>query len=169
MSLDSCCDILNSLGMRADGVNSVQLAVDHAVKRHQEGKDYFACILDWKMPSMDGIETARAIRKCIGTTGMAIEWVADGKAAVDAVLENGDNFYDIVFMDVQMPVMNGYDATRAIRSHSSSYCKTVPIVAMTANAFAEDVQAAKTVGMNEHIAKPVNMQALRKTLHKWLG
>ena len=154
MSLDSCCDILNSLGMRADGVNSVQLAVDHAVKRHQEGKDYFPAF--WT-------------RKCIGTTGMTIDWVADGKAAVDAVLENGDNFYDIVFMDVQMPVMNGYDATRAIRSHSSSYCKTVPIVAMTANAFAEDVQAAKTVGMNEHIAKPVNMQALRKTLHKWLG
>ena len=121
------------------------------------------------MPSMDGIETARAIRKCIGTTGMAIEWVADGRAAVDAVLDNDEGYYDIIFMDVQMPVMNGYDATRAIRSHAGDYYKKVPIIAMTANAFAEDVQAAKTVGMNEHIAKPVNMQALRKTLHKWLG
>ena len=78
------------------------------------------------------------------------------------------SIYDIVFMDVQMPVMNGYDATRAIRSHSSSYCKTVPIVAMTANAFAEDVQLAKNTGMNEHIAKPLELAKLFDVLKQWL-
>ena len=60
--------------------------------------------------------------------------------------------------------MNGYDATRVIRSMDSNYCKQIPIIAMTANAFAEDVQAAKTVGMNEHIAKPINVPRLVEVL-----
>ena len=68
-----------------------------------------------------------------------------------------------------MPQMNGYDATRAIRAMERSYCKQIPIIAMTANAFAEDVQAAKTVGMNEHIAKPLDIKVLAKTLNRWLG
>ena len=71
-------------------------------------------------------------------------------------------------MDIQMPQMNGYDATRAIRSMSRSYCKSVPIIAMTANAFAEDVQSARTVGMNEHIAKPLDIPTLARILEKWI-
>ena len=67
-----------------------------------------------------------------------------------------------------MPRLNGYDAARAIRAIDRSYCKQVPIIAMTANAFAEDVQAAKTVGMNEHIAKPLDLEALARTLRRWL-
>ena len=88
--------------------------------------------------------------------------------AVDRMFGCEDGYYDIVFMDIQMPRMNGYDAARAIRAMDRNYCKQVPIVAMTANAFAEDVQAAKTVGMNEHIAKPLELNALTKTLNKWL-
>lgn len=64
---------------------------------------------------------------------------------------------------------DGYDATRAIRSNTRDYCKRVPIVAMTANAFAEDVQAAKTVGMNEHIAKPLELATLAAVLRRYLG
>lgn len=64
---------------------------------------------------------------------------------------------------------DGYDATRAIRSSARDYCKRVPIVAMTANAFAEDVQAAKTVGMNEHIAKPLELATLAAVLRRYLG
>lgn len=79
-----------------------------------------------------------------------------------------DGHFDIVFMDIQMPKMNGYDATRAIRAMSRNYCKQIPIVAMTANAFAEDVHAAKTVGMNEHIAKPLDLNTLAKVLEKYL-
>ena len=78
------------------------------------------------------------------------------------------SIYDIVFMDIQMPKMNGYDATRAIRAADRAYCKMLPIIAMTANAFAEDVAAAKTVGMNEHIDKPVDLKILEATMHKWL-
>ena len=83
--------------------------------------------------------------------------------------ECGDYYYDMVFMDIQMPRMNGYDAARAIRAMARSYCKQVPIIAMTANAFAEDVHAAKTVGMNEHIAKPLDLNVLARTLNHWLG
>ena len=67
-----------------------------------------------------------------------------------------------------MSKMNGYDAARAIRAMDRNYCRQIPIIAMTANAFAEDVLAAKTVGMNEHIAKPLDLKNLAKTLSRWL-
>ena len=71
------------------------------------------------------------------------------------------------FMDIQMPIMNGYEATAAIRALAGSRCK-VPIIAMTANAFAEDVQLAKNTGMNEHIAKPLDLNKLNDVLKQWL-
>ena len=88
--------------------------------------------------------------------------------AVDRMAEIGDGYYDMIFMDIQMPGMNGYDATRAICAMDRPYCKRIPIIAMTANAFAEDVQAARTVGMNEHIAKPLDLGTLTRTLRRWL-
>ena len=112
---------------------------------------------------------AEIAEEILGMTGIAVECAADGIEAVDMVTECPDGYYDIIFMDIQMPKMNGYDAARAIRAMSRNYCKQVPIVAMTANAFAEDVQAAKTVGMNEHIAKPLDLNALARTLSRWLG
>lgn len=93
-------------------------------------------------------------------SGLTVDCAWDSIEAVDCLSSCPDGYYDMVFMDIQMPRMNGYDATRAIRSSTRDYCKRVPIVAMTANAFAEDVQAAKTVGMNEHIAKPLALTAV---------
>ncbi|MDD6810414.1 MAG: response regulator [Lachnospiraceae bacterium] len=257
LSLESCCGMLNDLGMKAEGVSTGQEAVEQVVLHHRQKRDYFACIIDWKMPDMDGIETTRSIRKAVGNevpiiiisaydwsdieqearaaganafiskplfrsrlartfnilvggeeqkeqevpfadlkgmelsghrallvednelnaeiakeilqmAGLIVEHAADGTEAVDRMCECEDGYYDIIFMDIQMPKMNGYDATRAIRAMNRSYCKQIPIVAMTANAFAEDVQAAKTVGMNEHIAKPLDLKVLVKTLNKWL-
>ena len=257
MSLESCCGILNDLGMRAQGVSSGEEAVERVVQQHARNQDFFACIIDWKMPEMDGIATTRAIRKAVGRdvpiiiisaydwsdieqearaaganafiskplfrsrlaktfssllgqeeqkepispvalledlnltgrkvllvednelnaeiatevlqmTGLTVELARDGMEAVDMMAEVRDGYFDLIFMDIQMPKMNGYDATRAIRAMDRHYCKQVPIIAMTANAFAEDVQAAKTVGMNEHIAKPLDMTVLTNTLKKWL-
>ena len=257
LSLDSCCGMLNDLGMKAEGVSNGAEAVEQVVLHHAQKRDYFACIIDWKMPDMDGIATTRAIRRAVGNdvpiiiisaydwtdieqealaaganafiskplfrsrlartfsilvgegeygetepprvalesidltgrrallvednalnmeiaseilrmTGIAVDLAVDGTEAVDKVSACEDGYYDIIFMDIQMPRMNGYDATRAIRAMDRCYCKQVPIVAMTANAFAEDVQAAKTVGMNEHIAKPLDLNTLAKTLEKWL-
>ena len=101
-------------------------------------------------------------------TGMQVEHVWDGVQAVEVVTSAEDGKYDLIFMDIQMPKMNGNDATRAIRASKRPYCKTVPIIAMTANAFAEDVQAARTAGMNEHIAKPIDLNALARVLDKWI-
>ncbi len=258
LSLESCCSVLDDLGMRTKGVATGEEAVQEVVQCHEQNKDYFACIIDWKMPGMDGIETTRAIRKEVGNdvpiiiisaydwsdieqearaaganafiskpmfrsrlvktfctlmdeevqqepvmtmddlasmelsgyrallvednelnvevatvilemTGLSVERVSDGTEAVDRMNECEDGYYDIVFMDIQMPKMNGYDATRAIRAINRNYCRQVPIVAMTANAFAEDVQAAKTVGMNGHIAKPLELKTLLGVLQKWLN
>ena len=102
------------------------------------------------------------------TAGLAVEEAADGKEAVQQVSQHGDGYYDIIFMDVRMPRMNGYDATCAIRAMEMSYCKTVPIVAMTADAFAEDVRAAKNAGMNEHVSKPLNFKNLGMVMRKLL-
>ena len=73
-------------------------------------------------------------------SGLTVDCAWDGIEAVECLSSCPDGYYDMVFMDIQMPRMNGYDATRAIRSSARDYCKRVPIVAMTANAFAEDVQ-----------------------------
>ena len=257
MSLESCCGMLNDLGMKAEAVSRGAETVKKVVGRHRENRDYFACIIDWKMPDMDGIATTRAIRQAVGRdvpiiiisaydwsdieqearsaganafiskplfrsrlvktfrslvggeepaeeekpfvaleemdltggrvllvednelnaeiameilkmTGLTVERVEDGIEAVDRLAECEDGRYDMIFMDIQMPRMNGYDATRAIRAMDRNYCRQVPIVAMTANAFAEDVHAAKTVGMNEHIAKPLDLNTLAKILKKWI-
>ena len=74
----------------------------------------------------------------------------------------------MILMDVQMPIMNGYEATKAIRSGTHPLAKTIPIIAMTANAFTEDRLRAKEAGMNEHIAKPLDMEKLNRMLHEWM-
>ena len=79
-----------------------------------------------------------------------------------------NGYYDLVFMDVQMPIMNGYEAATAIRSLPKHKGELLPIVAMTANAFTEDVILAKSAGMNEHIAKPLDMEKLNRMLHEWM-
>ncbi|MGN0323752.1 MAG: response regulator [Oliverpabstia sp.] len=257
LSLESCCGMLNDLGMKAEGVSTGMEAVEQVLLHHQQKRDYFACIIDWRMPDMDGIATTRAIRKVVGKdvpiiiisaydwsdieqeartaganafiskplfrsrlvktfsslvdsddyeeqetpfvtleaidlkgsrallvednelnaeiateilemTGLTVEHVVDGVEAVDKMAECEDGYYDMVFMDIQMPRMNGYDAARAIRAMDRNYCRQVPIIAMTANAFAEDVHAAKTAGMNEHIAKPLDLNTLAKILSKWI-
>jgi len=78
------------------------------------------------------------------------------------------HYYDLILMDVQMPKMNGYDATRAIRALTRRDSKTVPIVAMTANAFDEDKTNALNAGMNDHLAKPLDIPKLLETLSKYL-
>ena len=111
---------------------------------------------------------AEIAQEILEESGLMVDHVWDGAEAVEKLLHAEDGKYDIVLMDIQMPKMNGYDATRAIRASERKYLKIVPIIAMTANAFAEDVQAARTAGMNEHIAKPIDLKVLAKIMNKWL-
>ncbi len=111
---------------------------------------------------------AEIATELIGMTGMSVEHVKDGKEALEKMKTVSDDYYDILFMDVQMPVMNGYESTEAIRKLPSEYCRKVPIIALTANAFAEDVQAARNAGMNEHLAKPLEVERLIKVLNDWI-
>ena len=256
----TCCEstveTLREIGIAGEWVLTGKEAVERCAARHKTGRDYFAVILDWKMPEMDGIATARRIRECVGEdvtiiiltsfefseieeearaagvdafmakplfrsrltatlrqftsgkkeknarnyledfaktdytgkrlllvedndlnreiateilgmTGVTVETAENGKIAVEKVAAAPENWYSLVLMDIQMPVMNGYEATAAIRSLPGSRGK-VPIIAMTANAFAEDVQLAKNTGMNEHIAKPLDLNKLNDVLKQWL-
>ena len=81
--------------------------------------------------------------------------------------DGGDSRYDVILMDIMMPVMDGYAATKAIREYDRPDAKTIPIIAMTANAFAEDVLKCKSAGMNDHLAKPLVLDTVMKTLAKY--
>lgn len=256
----TCCEstvaTLQEIGIAGEWVLTGKEAVERCYARHETNSDYFAVILDWKMPEMDGIATARKIRErvgedvtiiiltsfdfseieeearaagvnafmakplfrsrltatlrqftsgkkeenarnyledfakenyagkrillvednelnreiateIIGMTGVTIDSAENGKIAIEKVMEAPEKWYDLIFMDIQMPIMNGYEATAAIRALAGSRGK-VPIIAMTANAFAEDVQLAKNTGMNEHIAKPLDLNKLNDVLKQWL-
>lgn len=256
IACESACELLNSMGMKADWVISGDEAVDKLVKAHDSGSDYAAVILDWKMPGKDGVETAKEIRERIGKSipiiilsafdwadieheardagvdafiskplfksrlvhamkyvatqdgeeeisdvdqltqkdysgkrillvedneinmeiaeelitsmGASVDKTMNGKEAVDKLHEMPAGYYDLVLMDIQMPVMNGYEATEAIRASEREDLKKIPIVAMSADAFAEDARHAKQVGMNDHIAKPVEIVKLMKAFEDWI-
>lgn len=101
--------------------------------------------------------------------GFIVDIAENGKEAVDKVASSKPGEYDLVLMDIQMPVMNGYEATKRIRALSDSALAAVPIVAMTANAFDEDRKATAECGMNGFISKPINMEEVIGALHSVLG
>ena len=102
-------------------------------------------------------------------SGFTVDTAEDGTVAVEMVSESGAGHYDMILMDIQMPIMNGYEATKAIRSLENKELANIPIVAMTANAFDEDVKAAEEAGMNGHLAKPINIEKLFEELRSVLG
>ncbi len=118
---------------------------------------------------VDDIEANHIILvKILSSHGAVCEAVGNGQEAVDAFLNSPPGTYDLILMDVQMPVMNGYEATRAIRASSHPDAGTIPIIAMTANAFVDDVQDAIDSGMNAHIAKPIQIDKLKATIRQVL-
>ena len=255
---ESTCVLLEKMGMKGDWVLSGAEAVAYVIDKKQQGEDLFAILLDWSMPGMNGLETAKAIRRLahsevpiavvssfdwvdiemearvagidgyimktlyknrlintfkgflpkddevehnssleeigkkdysnkrllvvedndlnreiateiLSMTGVKIETAENGKEAVDMMSASQPGYYDLILMDIQMPVMNGYDATCVIRAMEREDARRVPIVAMTANAFLEDVQKAKASGMNEHMMKPLDIDQLQKMLDRWLS
>ena len=249
------CLMLDNIGMKSEYVTNGADAVARVFIHHQSGDDYFAVILDWKMPDMDGIETARAIRAQVGPDvpiiilsaydwssveeeardagvngfiakplfrsrlvylfsqftdrekfseesdkdrktetslaekrillvednalnreiaeemiyqlGASVETAKNGKEAVEKFEQMEEGYYDMIVMDIQMPVMNGYEASRTIRSLPRPDAAEIPIVAMTANAFAEDMIQSRNAGMNEHLTKPLGIEDLEKCIRRW--
>ncbi len=102
----------------------------------------------------------------LSQAGFEVEAAEDGSIAVEIVKESKPGYYDLILMDVQMPIMNGYEATRAIRSLEDKELASIVIIAMTANAFEEDKKAALDAGMNDHIAKPIDIEVLFEVLGK---
>ena len=251
-----CLDIqssMNDTGVAVSYATSGEAAISLAVSACTQNQNFHLILLDWKMPGMDGLETARRIRKEVGPEvpilvltaydidevqeqgkdsgidmflpkpffrssfqravaqmleqeatkeedtiapdalslaglkvlaaedneinaeiliellaieGIQCEIMPNGKEAVDRFLRSSPGDFDMIFMDVQMPGMNGYEATRAIRASEHPSASTIPIIAMTANAFEEDIQAALASGMNAHTAKPVDLEKLKITIAK---
>lgn len=253
----STCMRLFELGMKADWSLDGESAVKKVMDAQEMGREYFAVIVDLKMPGMDGIETTRKIREVVGfnlpiimisaydlsdqmdtaalagangfitkplfrsrliyklnqfiepeakqelaesrsgkpnlytgkkillaednelnreiamelisSTGATVEAVKDGSLALDMVKSSPEDYFDLIFMDMQMPVMDGCSAAKAIRNLPRSDAKSLPIIAMTANAFADDRKRTREAGMNEHLAKPVDMEQIQQVLRKWLS
>jgi len=104
----------------------------------------------------------------LGMTGVQVETAGDGAQALEKFRASPEGWYDLIFMDVQMPVMDGYEATRRIRALPRPDAKRVWIVAMTANAFMEDVRLSQDAGMDEHVSKPVDLKRLQDILSRLL-
>ena len=104
----------------------------------------------------------------LSSLGASVETAADGAIGVAQFRQSSEGYYDLVLMDVQMPNMNGYEATRQIRTLPRQDSSAIPIIAMTADAFAEDVEATRKAGMNSHLPKPFNLDSLRKEIGRFL-
>ncbi len=251
---DAVDKMLKKLGMRSEWTTSGREAVYRTQIAHDDNDPYDTYILDWQMPDLDGVNTARKIRRIAGDAapiiiltayewvdiedeardagvnafcakpmfmsdlknaliashnisaneaetgstkadfkgrrillvddlemnrevaefiltenGLEVETAPDGSDAVEMVGKSSENYYDAILMDVQMPTMNGYEATRSIRNLPRNDVKTMPIIAMTANAFEDDKAAALKCGMNAHISKPIDMDNFFEVLAKFLG
>lgn len=108
------------------------------------------------------------LKELLGILGASCVICNNGKEAVNKFLESKPGDYDLIFMDIQMPVMNGYEATKIIRESNHQFAKSIPIIAMTANAFIEDVKDALECGMNAHISKPIKINSIVETLNNIL-
>ena len=108
-------------------------------------------------------------REMVSETGAEIEEACDGEQAVSRMASSEEGYFDLILMDIQMPKMDGYEATKAIRNLNRKDAAKIPIIAMTANAFDEDVRTALRAGMNAHFAKPIGMEDFRRILGRFLA
>ncbi len=144
------------------------------VKTFADGRERLE--LNYRVPAGDGLEHYSALYSRISKkgeplleeAGMTVDSAQDGDVAVATIDKAPSDRYDLVFMDIQMPKMDGYTATREIRTLSDNRKANIPIVAMTANAFEEDRQRAYKAGMNGHIIKPISIEAIAKVLDETL-
>ena len=154
----SCFEVLMDLKIAED--RTVALAVQEETDE-QDGNILqgmrFLCAEDNEL-------NAEILTELLKIEGAECTICENGEEILKAFEQSAPGDYDMILMDVQMPVMNGYEATKAIRRSSHELAKTIPIIAMTANAFSEDIQHSLAAGMNAHVSKPVEMKVLEKTI-----
>ena len=152
-------------------LKSALLAANHLIEREEEGPAWTQTDFSGKrLLLVEDNELNREIAQAIlEETGFTVETAPDGTDAVDMVRRSEEGYYDAVLMDVQMPVMDGYEATRAIRALPRRDVGDLPIIAMTANAMEEDKENALKSGMNAHIAKPLDIELFMKILGRYLS
>ena len=117
----------------------------------------------------DNVINAEIARMILEQYGAEVQQAENGKTGLEALQEKGPGYYDAVLMDIQMPVMNGFEATKAIRALGGAYATALPIIAMSANAYDEDVRDCLAAGMNGHIAKPFNPDELMRILRRYIS
>lgn len=108
------------------------------------------------------------LKELLSDMGMQLDWAENGQICVDRFRDSEQGYYSLIFMDVRMPVMNGYEATEAIRSLDRPDAATIPIIAMTADAFSEDIKRCLDSGMNAHTAKPINLEEVKSLMKKYI-
>ncbi|MCM1106753.1 MAG: response regulator [Blautia sp.] len=131
-----------------------------------ESKDYSNARL---LLVEDNILNREIAREILKMAGLRPDEAENGREAVEKFAASEPGYYDLILMDIQMPLMNGYEATKAIRALNHPDAAKIPIVAMTADAFVEDIEAARAAGMNDHLSKPIELKKLSAALQKYLG
>lgn len=147
----------------------------HGLRKHmdlddvQDGKetemDFAGCKV---LVAEDNEINWEILKELMSDMGMELDWAENGQICVDKFQNSEQGYYDLIFMDVRMPVMNGYEATEAIRSLTHPDAGTIPIIAMTADAFSEDIKRCLDSGMNAHTAKPINLEEVKSLMRKFL-
>ncbi len=250
---ESTVDSLRSIGIRAEWVLDGEDAVKMATRHHKVHNDYHVILLDWKLPDMDGIETARELRRQLGDDvpillmsaydwseieaearaagisgflmkplfrstlfyglkpyvdaeeakpaeekntlqftnrrilvaednelnweiayellhdlGLELEWAENGAVCVEKFRDSAPGYYDAILMDIRMPIMDGYEATDTIRDMDRPDA-SLPIIAMTADAYSDDIQRCLDHGMNAHVAKPIDIDEVARVLKKHMN
>ena len=167
-------EVYSKLNEGTKFVVTLDFEIDTSVKEEKKNFDIKAISFDGKRVLLveDNEMNRQIATDILSDGGLVIETASDGDIAVNmirAIIDRGEyTYYDAILMDIQMPRMNGYDATRAIRKLLEPFHPTLPIIAMTANAFEEDKQNSKNAGMNAHLAKPIDVEKLFETLSKFI-
>lgn len=149
-------------------------AEDYSIKTASENKENIKSIVenafsDKRILMVEDNElNLEILSEIVSYTGVSIDEARNGREAVDKIAASPEGYYDLIFMDIQMPVMNGYDAVKAIRMLNRSDAETIPVIAMTANAFSDDIHKAIECGMNSHISKPIDVEELFRQMDCYL-
>lgn len=117
----------------------------------------------------DNVINRMVIKDMLESFDVTVDEAENGKEAMEILESRGDGFFSLILMDIQMPIMNGYEASVAIRSSKSEYMKSLPVIAVSANSYYEDIQKSLQSGMNDHVSKPLEMKVLLSVLNKWIS